>query len=91
MFTSLQNSLSTRELPQGAAECTFDIDLTRGPANNSFCSLWIGATGDVEVITAGGETVTFLSLQAGTHLPIQVQQVVSGGTTVAANTIVCLY
>ncbi len=96
MFTDLQNNISTRQLAQGAAECTFDTDLRRGPDSQAFCSLWIGEiSGDsatIQLITATGDQVVFGGVTAGTHLPVQVQQVLGAGTTgVAAADIICLY
>lgn len=42
--------------------------------------LYIGVTGDVRVITIGGETVTFTAVPAGL-LPVMVTRVFSTGTT----------
>lgn len=60
-------------------------DLTNGIAR----SLYIGATGDVAVITLNGDTVTFVGAVAGSTIPIFVKRVLSTGTT--ATSIVALY
>lgn len=43
--------------------------------------LYVGGLGDVAVLTANGETVTFSAVPVGTILPITVQKVLSTGTT----------
>lgn len=47
--------------------------LTRG--------VYIGGTGNLAVIMAGGQTVTFNGAVAGTILPIAVKRVLASGTT----------
>ena len=44
-------------------------------------SLYVGGAGDVSVQTAGGTTVTFVGVPAGSLLPIRVQKVRTTGTT----------
>jgi len=41
------------------------------------CILYIGGTGDLKVITAGGDEVTYKEVQKGTFLPIQVIRIVT--------------
>lgn len=43
--------------------------------------LYIGGAGNVAVVMAGGDEVTFSGVGAGTFLPIRVTQVKSTGTT----------
>lgn len=43
--------------------------------------LYIGGAGDVAVETAGGDTVTFVGLLAGSFFPVHVRKVKSTGTT----------
>jgi len=50
--------------------------------------LYIGGTGDVAVLTADGQTITFSAVPVGIF-PIQVTQVLSTGTT--ATNIIALY
>lgn len=55
--------------------------LTRG--------FWVGGTGDLAVLMASGKRVTFLSLPAGTLLPIAASKVFDTGTD--ATEIVALF
>ena len=48
---------------------------------NPGCYLYIGGTGNVSVITIGGDQITFNGIPAGTTLPIQVRQLLASGTT----------
>lgn len=43
--------------------------------------LYVGVGGDVTVLTAGGQTVLFKAVPAGTVLPIRINRVNSTGTT----------
>jgi hypothetical protein len=45
--------------------------------------IYVGAAGNVKVTTAQGSDVTFVGLQAGQVIPVQVIRVWSSGTTVA--------
>lgn len=56
---------------------------------NAAAALWVGGAGAVAVITAGGETVTFSAVAAGTLLPVACSRVKSTGTT--ATLVVALY
>jgi len=63
---------------EGAADITpndsADLSITtRG--------IYVGASGDLKVDTAGGDTVTFVDIAAGVIHPIRVQRVYSTGTT----------
>ena len=44
-------------------------------------ALYIGGAGNVAVVMAGGETVTFRGLAAGSLLPVRVTRVLATGTT----------
>ena len=48
---------------------------------NPGCFLYVGGTGNVSVITIGGDIITFNGVPAGTTLPIQVLKLRSSGTT----------
>ena len=48
---------------------------------NPGCFLYVGGTGNVSVITIGGDTITFNGVPAGATLPIQVLRLRSTGTT----------
>lgn len=43
--------------------------------------LYVGGTGHVSVVTAGGDTVLFSAVPVGTILPIRCKRVRSTGTT----------
>lgn len=45
------------------------------------CILYVGATGNLSVITAAGDNITYVGVPAGVFLPIQVIRVVSASTT----------
>lgn len=51
--------------------------------------IYIGATGDMVLVTTGGDTVTFVGLPTGTILPVRANIIKSTGTT--ATSIVGLY
>lgn len=57
--------------------------------NNAGCVLYVGTGGDVKVTTASGDETTFVNIQDGTFVPVQVTQVFSTGTT--ADNIVALW
>jgi hypothetical protein len=48
---------------------------------NPGCFLYVGGTGNVSVVTIGGDTIVFNGVPAGTTLPIQVVKLRSTGTT----------
>lgn len=45
------------------------------------CVLYIGGAGNLRVLTASGDDVTFTGVLAGSYLPVQVQRVFATGTT----------
>lgn len=49
-------------------------------SNRSSC-LYIGVGGNLRVLTAGGDDVTFYSLPGGSFLPVHVSKVFATGTT----------
>jgi hypothetical protein len=48
---------------------------------NTGCVLYVGGTGDLTVTTAGGDVVTFVGVQGGTFLPVQVVKVWNTGAS----------
>lgn len=48
---------------------------------NPGCYLYVGGTGNVAVVTDGGDIITFNGVPAGTTLPIQVTRLRATGTT----------
>lgn len=50
------------------------------------CILYVGGTGDLKVVTAAGDEVTYKAVQKGTFLPIQVIRIVTlSGSGLAAD------
>ena len=66
-----------------------DIPSLMGGEFNNGCVLYIGGAGNVRVLTAGQDDVTFTGVNAGTFLPVQVIRVWSTGTS--ATTILALW
>ena len=56
---------------------------------NNGCVLYVGGTGDVRVLTAGGNDVKFAGIATGTFMPVQVLRVYTTGTT--ATNIIALW
>lgn len=48
---------------------------------NTGCVLYVGGTGDVKVTTAGNDEVTFVGVQGGSFLPVQVVKVWNTGAS----------
>lgn len=48
---------------------------------NTGCVLYVGTTGDVKVTTAGYDEVTFVGVQGGSFLPVQVVKVWNTGAS----------
>lgn len=69
-----------RFLPYDYQPLTLDTDFPNGLSN----ALWVGATGNVEVITAAGTTIVIPGVQGGSYLIGQFIQVVTTNTTVAS-------
>jgi len=44
-------------------------------------AVYVGGTGNVNVVTAGGETVLFTAVPVGTVLPVRVSKVLATSTT----------
>jgi len=52
------------------------------PLTNGVCrGVYVGATGDLKLVTPKGQTVTLAGLAAGLVHPIQAKQIFSTGTT----------
>jgi hypothetical protein len=61
-----------------------DINLipsVSGGSPGEGCILYIGGTGNVRVLTIGGDDVVFHSVPVGTTLQVKVRKVFSTGTT----------
>lgn len=62
----------------GGAETFTNSDTVNLPSPSV---IYVGAAGNVKVTTAQGDEVTFVGLQAGAVIPVQVIRVWSTGTT----------
>lgn len=49
--------------------------------DNNGCVIYVGSAGTLRVRTAGGDDVSFVGLNAGSFLPVQVVQVFAAGTS----------
>ena len=72
----------------GLATATIPSISTADGSGNNGCILYVGSAGNVQGVTVGGDTVTFVGVVAGTFLPVLVKQVVAAGTT-ASNILAC--
>jgi len=59
---------------------TVNIPSVSGGDNNG-CVLYVGGAGNLKVKTVGGDEVTFVGINTGTFLPVQVVRVFSTGTS----------
>ena len=82
-------------ISETVVELNDDIFLATGKAytvyqkgNNNGCVLYVGTAGALDVVTAGGDTVTFAAVLAGQFLPVQVIQVLDSSS---ASNIVALW
>lgn len=53
------------------------------PLSRPCRALYVGGAGDLVVVTAGGDTVTFADVPAGTVLPVRVVKVLAATTATA--------
>jgi hypothetical protein len=59
----------------------FPGDNTASPNTSAWpCVLYVGGSGNLTVLTAGGSTVTLVGVAAGTFIPIQVVRVFTSTT-----------
>ena len=68
---------------------TVNIPSVSGGTNDEGCILYIGGTGNVKVLTIGGDEVVFAGVPVGTTLQVRVLRVFATGT--AATNIVALW
>lgn len=54
---------------------------TQDGSGNRGCVLYVGITGDLNVITSGGDNVTLVGVPGGQFLPLSVVRVLDTGTT----------
>jgi len=63
------------------------VDVSGG--SNNGCVLYVGTAGNLRVLTVGGDDVTFVGINTGAFIPVQVLRVFATGTT--AGNIVALW
>jgi len=68
-----------------ASAANYEIYASVDTPNNG-CCLYVGTAGDVKVITAGGDTVEFIGVLAGSFIPVQVTRLFRTGQTGTAAT-----
>ena len=68
-----------------ASGANYELYATVDTPNNG-CCLYVGTAGDVKVITAGGDTVEFIGVLAGSFIPVQVTRLFRTGQTGTAAT-----
>jgi hypothetical protein len=62
---------------------------TEDGSGNNGCVLYVGTKGNLKVMTVGGDEVTFINVQDGSFIPVNVLKVFSTGTT--ASNIIALW
>ena len=74
-----------------ASAASYELYATVDAPNNG-CVLYVGTAGDLLVNTAGGDTIEFIGVLAGSFIPVQVTRVFrTGQTGTAATNIVALW
>lgn len=76
-----QLTLNANIFSSGSQTYTIYSMSAQAGIGNPGCNLYVGGTGNVSVVTIGGETISFNGVPAGTTLPIQVIRLRSTGTT----------
>ena len=77
--------MAYQKLQAGRAAAVTPSDTARiadvaGGVNNG-CVLYVGGAGNIKVETVGGDEVTFVGINTGTFLPVQVVKVFATGTS----------
>tara|TARA_R110002050_G_scaffold280972_1_gene428193 strand:+ start:718 stop:972 length:255 start_codon:yes stop_codon:yes gene_type:complete len=74
-YQKLQPDAAAVITPSDSAQIQNNARDSRG------CLVYVGGTGDLAVVTAGGDTVTFTAVPTGMILPVQIIKVLATGTT----------
>ena len=53
---------------------------TGSEGRNTGCVLYVGTGGDLDVVTASGDEITFVNVLSGSFLPVQVLKVLDTST-----------
>ena len=83
-YQKLQSGKAKEIIPNDTEDIFFS-----NAGDNKGCVLYVGNGGDVKVKTITGDVVTFVNVQDGTFMPIQVLRVFDTETT--ASNIVALW
>jgi|TARA_R110000751_G_scaffold71929_2_gene145954 hypothetical protein len=86
-YQKLQASRAAAVVPNDTTDIPNPANAS-GLGNNGNV-LYVGAAGNLRVMTVAGDDVTFSNVQVGTFLPIQVVRVFATGTT--ADDIIALW
>lgn len=78
-YQKLQISRAAAVTPSNTVDIP-SVSTQDGTGNNG-CVLYVGGFGDVRVLTAGGDDVTFVGINGGTFVPVQVLRVFATNTT----------
>ena len=65
------------------------ISTDPGAGRNNGCALYVGTAGALRVLTTGGDDITFVGINTGAFIPVQVLKVFATGTT--ASNIIALW
>lgn len=80
----LQVSVAADVTPSDTVNIAYPGDQTASPNNSKWpCVLYIGTSGNIKVLTAGGNEVTFVGVSG--FFPVQVVRVFATGGTTATN------
>lgn len=78
-YQKLQTSRASAVTPSDTVDIP-SVSNANGRGNNG-CILYVGAGGDLRVLTAGGDDVVFTGVQDGSFLPVNVVKVFATNTT----------
>lgn len=83
-YQKLQSGKAKAVTPSNTADIFYS-----NAGDNQGCVLYVGTEGSLKVKTVSGDEVTFVGIQAGSFLPIQVLRVFATGTN--ASNIIALW
>jgi|TARA_R110002167_G_scaffold153454_1_gene347676 hypothetical protein len=78
-YQKLQTSRAAAVIPSDTINIP-SVSTENGRGNNG-CVLYVGTGGDLNVLTAGGDTVILKGVPTGSFIPIQVVRVFNIATT----------
>lgn len=78
MYLKLQIGRAAAVVPSDT-DNILSVSTQNGSGNNG-CVLYVGGYGDVKVRTVGGDDITFVGVNGGTFMPVQVIKVYATGT-----------